>query len=36
MNAKDIQRLMGHESLEQTMAYIKKKGADTKVLDFLE
>lgn len=36
MNAKDIQRLMGHESLEQTMAYIKKKGADTNVLDFLE
>lgn len=36
MNPKDIQALMGHESVEQTMAYIKRKDVSANVLDFLE
>lgn len=36
MNPKDIQALMGHESLEQTMAYIKRKGANASTLNYLE
>lgn len=36
MNPKDIQALMGHESLEQTMAYIKRKGATTSTISYLE
>lgn len=36
MNPKDIQALMGHESLEQTMAYIKRKGETKNTLNFLE
>ncbi len=36
MNAKDIQALMGHESIEQTMSYIKKKGANISVIAYLD
>ena len=36
MNAKNIQALMGHESLEQTMDYIKRKGANISVISYLE
>lgn len=36
MNPKDIQALMGHENVEQTMAYIKRKETNANVLDFLE
>lgn len=36
MNTKDIQSLMGHESLEQTMDYIKQKKTSTSVLNYLE
>lgn len=36
LNPKDIQALMGHESLEQTMQYIKRKEANISVISFLE
>lgn len=36
MNPKDIQALMGHENLDQTMAYIKRKGADESTLSYLK
>ncbi len=36
MNPKDIQSLMGHESLEQTMDYIKKKASDANVISYLD
>lgn len=36
MNLKDIQELMGHESPEQTMQYIKKKGKNENALSYLE
>ena len=35
MNAKDIQALMGHENIEQTMAYIKKKDANISIISYL-
>lgn len=36
MNAKDIQALMGHENIEQTMDYIKKKNTDISVISYLD
>lgn len=36
MNAKDIQALMGHENIEQTMDYIKKKGTNVSIISFLD
>lgn len=36
MNTKDIQALMGHESLEQTMAYIKRKEANISIISYLD
>ena len=36
MNAKNIQALMGHESIEQTMAYIKRKDTNISVINYLE
>lgn len=36
MNGKDIQALMGHENIEQTMSYIKKKGTDENVVSYLD
>lgn len=36
MSPKNIQLLLGHESLEQTMAYIKRKGAKQETLSYLE
>ena len=36
MNPKNIQALMGHENLEQTMDYIKRKDINENVLNNLE
>lgn len=36
LNEKEIQALMGHESLEQTLQYIKRKDANVSVISFLE
>jgi integrase len=37
MDPKEIQALMGHENIEQTYSYIKKKGTDkTKILHYLD
>lgn len=36
MNEKNIQSLMGHERLEQTMDYIKKKSANISVISYLD
>lgn len=36
MNTKDIQALMGHESVEQTLDYIKRKETSKNTLSFLE
>lgn len=36
MNVKDIQALMGHESVEQTLDYIKRKETTDNVISFLE
>ncbi|MCH5338490.1 MAG: tyrosine-type recombinase/integrase [Acetatifactor sp.] len=36
MNLKAIQKLMGHETVEQTTAYIKQKGENENTLNYLE
>ncbi|MCM1263532.1 MAG: site-specific integrase [Butyrivibrio sp.] len=36
MNEKDIQALMGHSSLEETMSYIKKKGTNASIISLLD